>query len=41
MPIVDLVARSTKFRALLDNVDMIAPVDSAVLIQGDGRSHSG
>ena len=35
MPIVDLVGCSTKFRALLDNVDMIAPADSAVLLQGE------
>ena len=35
MPIPDLIGYSTKFRALLDNVDMIAPVDSAVLIQGE------
>ena len=35
MPIVDLIGCSAKFRALLDNVNMIAPVDSAVLIQGE------
>src|ERR1700719_2655172 len=35
MPIVDLIGCSTKFRALLDSVDMIAPVNSAVLIQGE------
>ncbi len=35
MPIPDLIGSSTKFRALLDNVDTIAPVDSAVLIQGE------
>jgi formate hydrogenlyase transcriptional activator len=35
MPIPDLIGYSTKFRALLDNVEMIAPVDSAVLIQGE------
>jgi formate hydrogenlyase transcriptional activator len=32
---LDLVGRSAKFRALLSNVDMVAPVDSAVLIQGE------
>ena len=31
----DLIGSSTKFRALLDSVDMVAPVDSAVLIQGE------
>jgi formate hydrogenlyase transcriptional activator len=35
MATVDLVGSSAKFRALLDNVDMVAPVDSAVLIQGE------
>ena len=32
---LDLIGDSTKFRALLANVDMVAPVDSAVLIQGE------
>jgi formate hydrogenlyase transcriptional activator len=31
----DLIGSSAKFRALLNNVDMVAPVDSAVLIQGE------
>ena len=35
MPSVDLIGSSSKFRALLDNVNMIAPVDSTVLIQGE------
>ena len=35
MPILDLVGSSKSFRSLLDNVGMIAPVDSAVLIQGE------
>src|SRR5215813_1776245 len=35
MPIFDLVGSSAKFRALLDSVEMVAPVDSAVLIQGE------
>jgi formate hydrogenlyase transcriptional activator len=35
MPLPDLIGYSSKFRALLDNVGMIAPVDSAVLIQGE------
>jgi formate hydrogenlyase transcriptional activator len=35
MPIVDLIGSSAQFRALVDNVNMVAPVDSAVLIQGE------
>jgi len=31
----DLIGSSTKFRALLEDVEMVAPVDSAVLIQGE------
>ncbi len=32
---LDLIGASAQFRALLDNVDIVAPVDSAVLIQGE------
>jgi len=32
---VNLVGSSAKFRALLDSVNMVAPVDAAVLIQGE------
>src|SRR5450432_152668 len=32
---LDLIGDSAKFRALLNNVDIVAPVDSAVLIQGE------
>ena len=32
---LDLIGNSAKFRALLNNVNMVAPVDSAVLIQGE------
>src|SRR6202162_5183914 len=32
---LDLIGGSAQFRALLDNVDIVAPVDSAVLIQGE------
>jgi len=32
---VDLIGSSAKFQALLDSVEMVAPVDSAVLIQGE------
>ena len=32
---VELIGSSAKFRALLDDIDLIAPVDSAVLIQGE------
>ena len=35
MAALDLIGSSAKFRALLGNVDMVAPVDSAVLIQGE------
>ena len=35
MALLDLVGSSAKFRALLDDIDMVAPVDSAVLIQGE------
>src|ERR1700680_2514903 len=35
MATLNLVGSSAKFRALLDNIDLIAPVDSAVLIQGE------
>jgi formate hydrogenlyase transcriptional activator len=32
---LDLIGDSAKFRAVLDKVDIVAPVDSAVLIQGE------
>lgn len=32
---MDLIGRSTKFEALLDDVTLVAPVSSAVLIQGE------
>jgi len=35
MATLNLVGSSAKFRALLENVDLVAPVDSAVLIQGE------
>ena len=35
MTTLDLIGSSPKFRALLADVDRIAPVDSAVLIQGE------
>jgi formate hydrogenlyase transcriptional activator len=35
MPTIDLIGCSPKFRAVLADVDRIAPVDSAVLIQGE------
>ena len=31
----DLIGSSTKFRAVLQDVERVAPVDSAVLIQGE------
>jgi len=35
MATINLIGSSTKFRALLADIDTIAPVDSAVLIQGE------
>jgi formate hydrogenlyase transcriptional activator len=35
MPIPELVGSSEKFRAVLDLVNMVAPVDSAVLVRGE------
>jgi len=35
MATLDLIGSSAKFRALLDNVELVAPVDAAVLIQGE------
>jgi formate hydrogenlyase transcriptional activator len=35
MPTFDLIGSSAKFRAVLDQINMVAPVDSAVLIQGE------
>ena len=35
MATLDLIGASPKFRVLLENVEMVAPVDSAVLIQGE------
>jgi transcriptional regulator with GAF, ATPase, and Fis domain len=41
MAMLDLVGSSTNFRPLLDDIDVVAPVDSDVLIQeivGTSRS---
>jgi len=35
MATLDVIGSSAKFRALLEMVDLVAPVDSAVLIQGE------
>lgn len=35
MPSSELIGSSAKFRAVLDQVNMVAPVDSTVLIQGE------
>jgi formate hydrogenlyase transcriptional activator len=35
MATFDLIGSSAEFRALLDNVDMVAPVDTAVLLHGE------
>ncbi len=48
MAILDLIGSSPKFRAVLNQIDMVAPVDSAVLDSGrnghrkrsDCESHS-
>jgi formate hydrogenlyase transcriptional activator len=35
MAILDLIGSSAKFRTLLEDIEMVAPVDSAVLLQGE------
>jgi transcriptional regulator with GAF, ATPase, and Fis domain len=35
MASLDLIGSSAKFRAVLENIDLVAPVDSTVLIQGE------
>ena len=35
MATLDLIGSSAKFRAVLDRIDMVAPVDSSVMIQGE------
>jgi formate hydrogenlyase transcriptional activator len=35
MAISDLIGSSAKFRAMLNNINLVAPVDSAVLLQGE------
>ena len=35
MSITGLIGSSPKFRALLEEIDMVAPVDSAVLVRGE------
>src|ERR1022692_1323315 len=35
MAISEMIGSSPKFRAVLDDIEMVAPVDSAVLIQGE------
>src|SRR5579863_5795753 len=35
MAITDLIGSSPKFRAVLDAIEMVAPVDSAVLVRGE------
>jgi transcriptional regulator with GAF, ATPase, and Fis domain len=35
MATFDLIGSSAKFRAVLDQINMVAPVDSAVLVQGE------
>src|ERR1700746_4079535 len=35
MALIDLIGSSPKFRAVLDDVSMVAPVDCSVLLQGE------
>src|ERR1700726_1677689 len=35
MPLTDLIGTSPKFRAVLDEINMVAPVDCAVLVRGE------
>src|SRR3982751_6533951 len=35
MPFADLIGSSRKFRAVLDNINIVAPADCAVLIRGE------
>jgi formate hydrogenlyase transcriptional activator len=35
MPTFDLIGSSSKFRVVLDQINMVAPVDCAVLVQGE------
>jgi transcriptional regulator with GAF, ATPase, and Fis domain len=35
MAVVDLIGSSPKFRAVLDDISMVAPVDCSVLVQGE------
>src|ERR1700676_2827158 len=35
MAILDFIGSSAKFRTLLEDIEMVAPVDSAVLLQGE------
>src|ERR1700733_8029649 len=35
MPSPDLIGSSSKFRSVLEKINMVAPVDCAVLIQGE------
>jgi anaerobic nitric oxide reductase transcription regulator len=41
MASLDLIGSSTAFRTLPDNIEMIAPADSAVLSQGEAGTGKG
>jgi len=41
MAILDLIGSSVKFRAVLDTINMVAPVDSTVLLQGETGTGKG
>jgi len=35
MPTLEIIGSNAKFRDLLENIDLVAPVNSAALIQGE------
>lgn len=41
MAVVDLIGSSVRFRAVLNEIRMVAPLDSAVLIQGETGTGKG
>jgi hypothetical protein len=41
MATLELIGTSAKFRALLNDIDVVAPVDSAVLIQSEYGARDG
>jgi formate hydrogenlyase transcriptional activator len=41
MPNVEFIESSANFRALRDNIEMVAPLDSGIRIQGEARNSNG